>query len=136
MTTKSSATETSSLLSPKREEDTSSKPHHAPRRFPKVSSVQDVVQKRPSTTLAVVFTILLGVTNNVLLKIMYSAFGDRYAYAASQVINLLYIVLGGIPLLVFMYCTNQISQEERNISKRKFLYMGALDSLGVRMHDG
>lgn len=99
--------------------------------LPRVVSYQDVVKQRPSTTVAVVVTVLLGVTNNVLLKIMYSAYGVKYAYPASQLINLLYVVLGGIPLVFCLYCTDQISPEERKISKTKFFYMGILDSLGV-----
>lgn len=82
--------------------------------------------------LALGSVVVLGVCNFVLLKVMYTAFGDDYAYFASQAVNFVYIVVGGIALFVCMYCLRDISNEERKTPKGKFFYMGLMDSLGVR----
>lgn len=84
-----------------------------------------------SLSAAVVLTILLGVSNFVCLKVMYTTYGLKYAYFASQAVNLLYVVFGGLPLLYCIYCSKSISKDERTTSKRKFVYMGLMDSIGT-----
>eukprot|EP00670_Eutreptiella_braarudii_P012340 CAMPEP_0174331680 /NCGR_PEP_ID=MMETSP0810-20121108/17690_1 /TAXON_ID=73025 ORGANISM="Eutreptiella gymnastica-like, Strain CCMP1594" /NCGR_SAMPLE_ID=MMETSP0810 /ASSEMBLY_ACC=CAM_ASM_000659 /LENGTH=172 /DNA_ID=CAMNT_0015447631 /DNA_START=113 /DNA_END=628 /DNA_ORIENTATION=- len=94
-------------------------------------------QKKPisRTLLATVMAglIVLGACNFVSIKVMYASYGGRYAYFASQGVNVLYLVFGGMVLYPLMCCTNQITAAERNTPglHRKFFIMGVLDCFGT-----
>ncbi|CAE8630246.1 unnamed protein product [Polarella glacialis] len=75
--------------------------------------------------------VLLGGFNFALLKVTYTAYGDRRAFFVNQAINLLYIFYGGIILYPRMLLTNCVTKEMRVFPKKHFLVMGTLDSLGT-----
>eukprot|EP00928_Gymnodinium_smaydae_P061049 TRINITY_DN4509_c0_g3_i2.p1 TRINITY_DN4509_c0_g3~~TRINITY_DN4509_c0_g3_i2.p1 ORF type:complete len:431 (+),score=84.43 TRINITY_DN4509_c0_g3_i2:165-1295(+) len=69
--------------------------------------------------------------NFVLLKVAYTAYGDRRAFFVNQAINLLYILYGGLILYPRMLFTTSVTPEMRRYPKKHFLLMGFLDSLGT-----
>merc|ERR1719419_781316 len=71
----------------------------------------------------------LGCLNFVLLKVLYTAYGDRRAFFVNQAINLLYIVYGGAVLYPRMLFTDRVTSAMKAFPKRHFLAMGILDSL-------
>eukprot|EP00929_Paragymnodinium_shiwhaense_P001511 TRINITY_DN101744_c0_g1_i1.p1 TRINITY_DN101744_c0_g1~~TRINITY_DN101744_c0_g1_i1.p1 ORF type:complete len:456 (-),score=90.71 TRINITY_DN101744_c0_g1_i1:53-1420(-) len=75
--------------------------------------------------------VLLGGVNFVLLKVLYTAYGDKRAFFVNQAINLLYIVYGGLILYPRMMFTKHVTAEMRRFNKRPFVIMGILDSLGT-----
>lgn len=75
--------------------------------------------------------VLLGACNFVLLKVLYTAYGDRRSFFVNQAINLLYIVYGGAILYPRMLFTDTVTKDMRKFPKRHFLAMGVLDSLGT-----
>jgi len=75
--------------------------------------------------------VCLGGCNFVLLKVLYTAYGDRRAFFVNQAINLLYIAYGGVILYPRMLFSEHVTPEMRRFPKRVFLTMGILDSLGT-----
>lgn len=75
--------------------------------------------------------ITLGATNFVLLKITYTAYGDRRSFFVNQAINFLYIIYGGLILYPRMWFTDNITHDMVSFPKRPFFVMGVLDSLGT-----
>jgi len=88
----------------------------------------------PAGMLAMVLLLLLalGSCNFVLLKIMYASYGPQYSFFASQGVNLLYIVYGGI-VLAPLVCSGEVPAEQRarHGLMHKFCAMGCLDTLGT-----
>lgn len=82
--------------------------------------------------LVMVGLIALGGLNFVLLKVLYTAYGDRRAFFVNQAINLLYILYGGAILYPRMLATSAVTPEMRRPKlKRHFFVMGMFDSLGT-----
>ncbi|CAJ1337242.1 unnamed protein product [Effrenium voratum] len=75
--------------------------------------------------------VILGGMNFTLLKITYTAFGDRRSFFVNQAINLLYIIYGGAILYPRMLCTSAVTKEMTAFPKKHFVIMGTLDSLGT-----
>eukprot|EP00435_Cladocopium_sp_Y103_P031127 s3782_g7.t2 len=69
--------------------------------------------------------------NFALLKVTYTAYGDRRSFFVNQAINLLYVVYGGAILYPRMLFTNVVTKEMTSFPKRPFFIMGTLDSLGT-----
>ena len=91
-----------------------------------------------------VLLVLAGSVNFVLLKVVYSAYGEERAFFVSQGINLLYVCYGAVlvyPRLLGngrgqkvskMLGLDDISQPEmRRMPQAKFLAMGVLDCFGT-----
>lgn len=96
----------------------------------------DELRKRPPIArlhlLAVMCgLVLLGACNFVLLKVLYTAYGDRRAFFVNQAINFLYIVYGGAILYPRMLLTDAVTEEMYRFPKRHFFIMGMLDSMGT-----
>jgi hypothetical protein len=87
--------------------------------------------KRALLALVMLGLVILGPTNYILYKIMYNAYGDKGSYFASQGINLLYLVYGGVVLYPRMLCTNKITPRMRAFPQWKMAVMGVLDSFGT-----
>lgn len=71
---------------------------------------------------------IVGPLNFVLYKIMFSAFDDTQALFVTFCVNFQYVIIGGI----FYYYVNKqklITQEMKDLPKKKFLIMGLLDCL-------
>lgn len=75
--------------------------------------------------------VVLGGMNFALLKVTYTAYGDRRSFFVNQAINLLYVVYGGAILYPRMLFTNVVTKEMTSFPKRPFFIMGTLDSLGT-----
>lgn len=75
--------------------------------------------------------ILLGCVNFLLLKEMYTAYGDQYAFFVNQGVNFLYIIYGGAILYPRMCFTDAVTPTMRALPKRRFVIMGLLDALGT-----
>ncbi|CAK0805423.1 unnamed protein product, partial [Prorocentrum cordatum] len=86
---------------------------------------------RPHLMLVMVGLISLGGLNFVLLKVLYTAYGDRRAFFVNQAINLLYIFYGGAILYPRMLATSAVTPAMRRFPKRHFFVMGLFDSLGT-----
>lgn len=78
-----------------------------------------------------VILILLGCINFVLLKEMYSAYGDKFAFFVNQGVNFFYIFYGGAILYPRMCLSDVVTPEMRKLSKKRFFIMGFLDALGT-----
>jgi len=103
---------------------------------PRKQEAEDGLRRRPPITrLHLLFVmcglVALGGCNFVLLKVLYTAYGDRRAFFVNQAINLLYIVYGGAVLYPRMFLTGHVTSEMRRFPKKPFLIMGILDSLGT-----
>lgn len=75
--------------------------------------------------------VILGTINFVLVKEMYSAYGDQYAFFVNQGVNCLYCIYGGAYLYPRMWFSNVVTKEMYAASKWRFLAMGTLDALGT-----
>lgn len=75
-----------------------------------------------------VAVIALGPINFVTYKIMYNSYESECAFFVVQMVNLLYIIVGGAALAWAML-KGEISGKEEIVPKSKFLVMGLLDSL-------
>ena len=75
--------------------------------------------------------VVLGGMNFALLKVTYTAYGDRRSFFVNQAINLLYVVYGGAILYPRMVFTNVVTKEMTSFPKKPFFIMGTLDSLGT-----
>ncbi len=75
--------------------------------------------------------VILGPTNYILFKVMYSAYGDKFSYFVSQGINMLYLIYGGAVLYPRMMFTDKITPRMRAFPQWKLLGMGVLDSFGT-----
>lgn len=73
----------------------------------------------------------LGGLNGVLLKVLYTAYGDHRAFFVNQAVNLLYILFGGAILYPRMIFSDVVTPEMRRTPQRHFVLMGILDSLGT-----
>mmetsp|Transcript_3260 Transcript_3260/g.8582 ORF Transcript_3260/g.8582 Transcript_3260/m.8582 type:complete len:491 (+) Transcript_3260:3-1475(+) len=87
----------------------------------------------PVAQLALIMVVLisLGCVNFVLLKELYTAYGDKNAFFVNQGVNLLYIVYGGAILYPRMCLTDAVTPKMQALSKKRFLVMGFLDALGT-----
>mmetsp|Transcript_64185 Transcript_64185/g.139454 ORF Transcript_64185/g.139454 Transcript_64185/m.139454 type:complete len:431 (-) Transcript_64185:462-1754(-) len=81
--------------------------------------------------LIMVTLIFLGCVNFLLLKELYTAYGDKNAFFVNQGVNLLYIIYGGVILYPRMCFTNVVTPEMKALSKHRFVVMGFLDALGT-----
>jgi len=75
--------------------------------------------------------IFLGSINFVLVKEMYAAYGDRYAFFANQGVNALYLFYGALVVVPRMMFTKAITPEMRRSGQRRYIVMGILDALGT-----
>jgi drug/metabolite transporter (DMT)-like permease len=75
--------------------------------------------------------VILGTINFVLVKEMYSAYGEKYAFFVNQGVNFLYCIYGGAVLYPRMWFSNDITSEMYAASKLRFLAMGTLDAFGT-----
>jgi len=75
--------------------------------------------------------IVLGCCNFVLLKILYTAYGDEYAFFVNQGVNLLYIIYGGIAVYPRWIWTKDITPEMVAFPHRIYFCMALLDALGT-----
>lgn len=75
--------------------------------------------------------VTLGGMNFALLKITYTAYGDRRSFFVNQAINLLYILYGGAILYPRMLCKDVVTPEMMVFPKKHFVMMGTLDSMGT-----
>mmetsp|Transcript_38105 Transcript_38105/g.89271 ORF Transcript_38105/g.89271 Transcript_38105/m.89271 type:complete len:375 (+) Transcript_38105:79-1203(+) len=92
------------------------------------------VRRRPPISrmhlfLAMLVLILTGCANYVLLKVTYTAYGDRRSFFVTQAINFLYLGYGGLALYPRMLCTDHITASMYSFPKRHFVVMGILDSI-------
>ena len=76
---------------------------------PSTDGVAHAVRRFASTELIVVLLVLLvsGAVNFVLLKCLYSAYGEAQAFFVSQGINVVYCVYGGLcvyPRMLYGSC--------------------------------
>jgi drug/metabolite transporter (DMT)-like permease len=71
---------------------------------------------------------IVGPLNFVLYKIMYSSFDDTQALFVSQCVNFQYVIIGGV-FFYFINKQNLITQEMKDLPKKKFLIMGLLDCI-------
>mmetsp|Transcript_79704 Transcript_79704/g.200532 ORF Transcript_79704/g.200532 Transcript_79704/m.200532 type:complete len:504 (-) Transcript_79704:191-1702(-) len=87
----------------------------------------------PVAQLACIMAVLisLGCVNFILLKELYTAYGDQYAFFVNQGVNFLYIVYGGAILYPRMCLTNAVTPTMKALSKKRFVVMGFLDALGT-----
>lgn len=69
--------------------------------------------------------VVLGGMNFALLKVTYTAYGDRRSFFVNQAINLLYVVYGGAILYPRMVFTNVVTKEMTSFPKRPFFIMDA-----------
>jgi len=75
--------------------------------------------------------VTLGGMNFALLKVTYTAYGDRRSFFVNQAINLLYIIYGGAILYPRMLFSNVVTRDMMAFPKKHFVMMGTLDSLGT-----
>jgi len=75
--------------------------------------------------------ISLGCVNFVLLKELYTAYGDQYAFFVNQGVNFLYIVYGGAILYPRMCLTDSVTPTMKALSKKRCVVMGFLDARGT-----
>lgn len=87
----------------------------------------------PAARLLTIMVVLisLGCVNFVLLKEMYTAYGDKYAFFVNQGVNFLYIAYGGAILYPRMCFTDAVTPHMKALSKKRFVVMGFLDALGT-----
>ena len=80
--------------------------------------------------------IALGSSNFVVLKILYSSYGERFAYFVSQGVNALYLFFGALVLVPLLLFTDEITAADRSAPGlwKKFVIMGALDCGGALSH--
>ena len=113
---------------------------------PSTDGVAHAVRRFASTELIVVLLVLLvsGAVNFVLLKCLYSAYGEAQAFFVSQGINVVYCVYGGLcvyPRMLPCGVGDGVSAAvglepitpamRKPAHQRRFLAMGALDCLGT-----
>ena len=75
--------------------------------------------------------IIMGCVNFLSYKVMYSAYGEKYAFFASQGINVLFVIYGGMIVYPLQLFTDKITPEMTSLPKRKFMIMGLLDCFGT-----
>ena len=90
-----------------------------------------------------ILLMLTGTTNFVLVKVLYSTYGECYAFFVSQGINVIYVVYGGLlvcPRLLPWGLGDTVSRAMnfdpitpamRRSPHRRFLSMGILDCFGT-----
>ena len=73
--------------------------------------------------------LIVGPLNFVSYKIMYAAFGESRAFFVSQGVNFLYVIYGGI-ILLMLARKGENTNPAQHIPHIKFITMGFLDSVG------
>lgn len=72
-----------------------------------------------------------GCVNYLLMKEVYTAYGEKYSQFVNQSVNFLYVAYGGFILCPRMILTDAVTLQMRCIPKKRFFIMGFLDALGT-----
>jgi hypothetical protein len=72
--------------------------------------------------------VIFAATNNVLSKVTYDAYGQRYSYFVNQASNAAYLLVTGIVLAYKVLFTNEITPSMRSFPTKSLLAMGCLDA--------
>ncbi len=89
---------------------------------------QRVVNRKYFVWMIFLACILLGPLNFVLYKVMYTSFDDHEAFFVAQLVNLQYVVIGGIALK-YLECKGEITEKMYQVPHLKFIIMGSLDCI-------
>lgn len=79
---------------------------------------------------ALLLMLVVGPTNFVLYKVLFSTYGAASAFFVMQGVNLLYIIYGAVVLWWLKLRTSEITPEMESLPSYPFCIMAALDCLG------
>lgn len=90
--------------------------------------IQRASKRRYFVWIILLACILLGPLNFVLYKVMYTSFDDNEAFFVAQLVNLQYVIIGGIALK-YLECQGKITEKMYQVPHSKFIIMGSLDCI-------
>mmetsp|Transcript_15219 Transcript_15219/g.47502 ORF Transcript_15219/g.47502 Transcript_15219/m.47502 type:complete len:452 (-) Transcript_15219:804-2159(-) len=74
------------------------------------------------------FLVIFAATNNVLSKVTYDAYGQRYSYFVNQASNAAYLLVTGTVLAYKSLFTNDINPSMKSFPTKSLVAMGCLDA--------